>query len=106
MLTKVVKAIRDLGYGVDTLKKNFPVLNMSCASCAASSQSILQMHKGVVTATVNYANATAQVEYIASVTSPQKLKSALQEIGYDLIIDESDEAKYELEVCPIKKQVL
>lgn len=97
VLPKAVKAIRDLGYGVNTVKKSFPVLNMSCASCASSSQSILENQPGVVNVAVNYANATAQVEYIPTVTDPQKLKSALQSIGYDLMIDESEEAKDALE---------
>jgi Cu2+-exporting ATPase len=92
-----VKAIRDLGYDVDTVKKSFPVLKMTCASCAASSQSILQSQAGVISATVNYANATAQVEYMPTITDPQKLKTALQSIGYDLMIDESEEAKDALE---------
>src|SRR4051794_32721811 len=97
VLPKAVKAIRDLGYDVDTAKKNFPVLNMSCASCASSSQSILENQPGVVNAAVNYANATAQVEYIPTITSPQRLKEALQSVGYDLMIDESEEAKDTLE---------
>ena len=37
VLPEAVKAIRDLGYGVDTIRQSFPVLNMSCASCAARS---------------------------------------------------------------------
>jgi Cu2+-exporting ATPase len=97
VLPKAVKAIRDLGYNVDTIKKSFPVLNMSCASCAASSQSTLQNSPGVIHAAVNYANATAQVEYIPTVTNPLELRSALQEVGYDLMIDESEEAKDALE---------
>lgn len=97
VLPKAVKAIRDLGYDVDTIQKNFPILNMSCASCASSSQSILENQPGVVNAAVNYANATAQVEYIPTITNPQKLKEALQSIGYDLMIDESEEAKDTLE---------
>ncbi len=97
VLPKAVKAIRDLGYNVDTIKKSFPVLNMSCASCAASSQSTLENSPGVIHAAVNYANATAQVEYIPTVTNPHELRSALQEVGYDLMIDESDEAKDALE---------
>ncbi len=97
VLPNAVKAIRDLGYDVDTVKKSFPVLNMSCASCASSSQSILENQPGVVNVAVNYANATAQVEYIPTITTPQKLKAALQSIGYDLMIDESEEAKDALE---------
>ncbi len=96
VLTDAVKAIRDLGYDVDTVKKNFPVLNMSCASCAVSSESILKSQPGVVSVSVNYANATAQVEYIPTITDPHKLKTALQSIGYDLMVDESADAKDEL----------
>jgi Cu2+-exporting ATPase len=96
-IPKAVKAIRDLGYNVDTVKKNFPVLNMSCASCAGSSQSLLENTAGVLNVSVNYANATAQVEYIPTITNPQKLKAVMQSIGYDLMIDESEEAKDELE---------
>lgn len=94
---KVVTTIRDLGYDVPTVRKNFPVLNMTCASCASSSQSILENQPGVVAVAVNYANATAQIEYIPSITNPHQLKTALQSVGYDLMIDESEEAKESLE---------
>jgi Cu2+-exporting ATPase len=97
VLPKAVKAIRDLGYDVNTIKKSFPVLNMTCASCAGSSQSILENVPGVINVAVNYANAIAQVEYIPTITNPQKLKVAMQSIGYDLMIDESEEAKDALE---------
>ncbi|HEU5051592.1 MAG TPA: heavy metal translocating P-type ATPase [Hanamia sp.] len=100
---KAVKAIRDLGYDVNTVKKSFPVLNMSCASCASSSQSTLENTPGVVNVSVNYANATAQVEYVPTITNPQKLKAALQGVGYDLMIDESEEAKDALEEVHRKK---
>ncbi len=103
VVPKAVKAIRDLGYDVDTVKKSFPVLNMTCASCASSAQSILENQPGVVNVAVNYANTTAQVEYILTITDPQKLKAALQAIGYDLMIDETDEAKDALEDLHKKK---
>ena len=92
VLPKAVAAIRDLGYDVSTVKKNFPVLNMTCASCAVSSESMLKSQRGVINVAVNYANATAQVEYIHTITDPYKLKAALQSVGYDLMIDESEEA--------------
>jgi Cu2+-exporting ATPase len=94
---EAVTAIRDLGYDVTTVKKNFPVLNMSCASCASSSQSILQHQPGVVNVSVNYANTTASIEYIPTITDAGKLKAALQSVGYDLMIDETEEAKDSLE---------
>ena len=97
ILPKVIKSIRGLGYGVETIQKSFPVLNMSCASCASGSQDTLQHVPGVVSAAVNYANGNAQIEYLPSMTDPQKLKSALQGVGYDLMIDDSDEAQDALE---------
>lgn len=96
-LASAIQAVRDLGYGVTTVKKNLPVLNMSCASCASSAQTILQSQPGVVQGDVNYANGTAQLEYVPTITTPKTLKSALQSIGYDLMIDESDEAKDHLD---------
>lgn len=96
-LSQAVKTIRSLGYDVTTVKKTFPVLNMTCASCASSSQSILEFQPGVVNVSVNYANATAQIEYIPSITDAHKLKAALQAVGYDLMIDESEDAKETLE---------
>lgn len=103
VIPNAVKAIRGLGYDVDTVKKSFPVLNMSCASCAASSQTTLENIPGVIQVAVNYANATANVEYIPTITNPQQLKSALQSVGYDLMIDESDEAQDALEDLHGKK---
>ncbi len=97
VLLRAVEAIRDLGYDVTTVKKSFPVLNMTCASCASSSQSMLENQPGVVKVAVNYANATTQIEYIPTITDAHKLKAALQSIGYDLMIDESEEAKESLE---------
>lgn len=98
VLPRVVGVIRDLGYGVNTIKKTFPVLSLSCASCASSAQSILEGQPGVMHAAVNYANGNALVEYMPGVISPAQLKSAVQSIGYDLVIDESEDMREELEV--------
>lgn len=95
--TQAVKAKKDLGNNTKTVKKTFPVLNMSCASCASSSQSMLENTPGVVNVVVNYANGNAQIEYIPTITDPFKLKAVLQSIGYDLMIDETEEAKSNLE---------
>jgi len=101
VIPKAVQAIRDLGYDVPTVTKTFPVLNMSCASCASSAQSILQSQAGVVSASVNYANTAARIEYIPTLTDAHRLKSALQAVGYDLMIDESEEAGESLEALKI-----
>jgi P-type Cu2+ transporter len=97
LISKAVHEIRDLGYDVTTVKKTYPVLNMTCASCANSTQGVLEMQKGVVSASVNYANAQATIEFIPSITDANTLKTSLQAVGYDLMIDESEEAKDSLE---------
>lgn len=97
VIPQAVAAIRGLGYGVDTLKKTFPVTGMSCTSCAGSVESMLKAQPGVLNAGVNYANSTASVEYIPTIAHAEDLKKIIQSIGYDLIIDESDEAAESLE---------
>lgn len=92
VLTASVAAIRDLGYGVDTIKKNYPVTGMTCASCAGSVESMLKAQTGVVKAGVNFANSTASIEYIPGIAHTEDFKKAIQSIGYGLIIDESEDA--------------
>ena len=69
-----------------TVKKNFPVLEMSCAACAARVDKTLNRQPGICTASVNYAAATATVEYDPKLCTPEKLKAAVQAAGYDLVI--------------------
>jgi len=79
------------------VKKQFPVTGMSCASCATNVEIRLNKQVGVVNASVNLASEVATIEFIPSVVKPQELKEAITSIGYDLIIDESENAKEELE---------
>lgn len=96
-LPKAVSAIRNLGYDVETLKETFPVTGMSCASCASSAESIVSAQPGVVNAAVNFATTSLQVEYMPTVTSPAQLKAAVQAVGYDLMIENTKEAKEAME---------
>ena len=68
-------------------KQTFPVIGMSCAACAARVDKTLNRQPGVCSASVNYAAATATVEYDASQCSPEALKKAVQDAGYDLVTD-------------------
>jgi Cu2+-exporting ATPase len=80
-----------------SIKKQFPVTGMSCASCAINVESMLNKQAGVVKASVNLASQIATLEFKPSIVKPQDLKEAVTSIGYDLIIDESENAKEELE---------
>lgn len=96
-VSEVVKTIRDLGYDVTTVKKSYPVLQMTCASCAVSVESILKSQTGVVNANVNFATANVSIEYIPEMVHTESLKKAVQSIGYDLMIDESTSSKETVE---------
>ncbi|SFW25000.1 heavy metal translocating P-type ATPase [Chitinophaga sancti] len=69
------------------IKETFPVLEMSCAACAASVTSMLKSVPGVQEANVNFANQTALVTYDEEQAKPEGMRNALRSVGYDLVID-------------------
>lgn len=103
VVTNAVKAIIDLGFGVTTAKGTFPVLEMTCASCAASAENVVKFQTGVVNASVNYGTGNLVVEYLPSMTDPYKLKKAVQGAGYDLLIEEESSQSETLEEIHQKK---
>lgn len=92
-------------------KKTVTVTNMTCASCAGSVERFLNNQEGVTTASVNFANETANIEFTGA-TDLDTLKSAVQSIGYDLIVTDSEEGKEqaslakENEYRQLRKQVI
>lgn len=74
------------------VKETFPVLEMTCAACAVSVESMLQSVTGVQQVGVNFANKTALVEYDPQQVSPQVLQNTVRSIGYDLVIDTENSA--------------
>ena len=65
----------------------FPVLGMTCASCAVSVESIIAAEPGVVKSEVNYATQSVKVNYYSDKTQPATLQKVVQSIGYDLILN-------------------
>ncbi|MCV9929761.1 heavy metal translocating P-type ATPase [Flavobacterium sp. LS1R49] len=98
-----VKAIKDLGYGVRTVKNTFPVLGMTCASCAGSAESIVTYELGVVGASVNFATGNLTVEYLPNLTDANKLQKAVQAVGYDLLIVDETKQQESLEAIHAEK---
>lgn len=96
-IKEAVKKIRDIGYGVTSVKKTFPVLQMSCASCAISVETMLNSQVGILNASVNFSSASVLVEYIPGVINPSEMKSVIQSIGYDLVIEEKETGGNSLE---------
>ncbi len=111
-VTEAVKTIKDLGYGVTTVRKSFPVIHMTCASCAISTESMVKSVNGVLDASVNFATANLTVEYLPNMTGPLALQQAVQSIGYDLLIEneatqqETLEAIHQKKFSQLKKKTL
>jgi Cu2+-exporting ATPase len=74
--------------GTKPVKESFPVLQMSCASCAANIERIIGAQEGVLNASINFAAATVQVEYLPTLVQPADFQKAVQAGGYDLIVEE------------------
>ena len=90
ILQDIVSGIRSSGGEVVTGKITQPVLNMTCAACASSTQNILSFVPGVVTASVNYGNGKGNIEFLPGIVAPTDMKASLQAIGFDMLIDEEE----------------
>lgn len=92
-------------------KETFPVLGMSCASCAARVNKVLSNQCGVYEANVNYASASVQVVYNPDECSASNLKLAVQNAGYDLLTEteedrDSADSIYENEYQKLRRQTI
>ncbi|GAB3359748.1 heavy metal translocating P-type ATPase [Arachidicoccus ginsenosidivorans] len=76
----------------NTIHQSLPVLGLSCASCAASVQSMLASQPGVNKVAVNYANAMATIDYDPWIIRQDALQEAIRSIGYDLVLETDEEA--------------
>ncbi len=103
ILPEAVNVIRSLGYEVPAIKKTFPVLHLSCASCAVSAQSMVQAKEGVIDASVNFGTSSLTVEYLPNVVRPEDMQEALQSVGYDIIVEPGADTADTLEDIRAKK---
>ena len=85
--TNSIKIQNEIDKGISSEKHTYPVLQMSCASCAASIERILKHQEGVVDAAINFAAATVTVEFLPTLVQPVKLQKAVQDGGYDMVIE-------------------
>ncbi len=71
------------------ITKTFPVTGMSCASCAARTETLVRSLPGIAKAAVNFADTSLYVDFSPDSISAAEIRKAVQSIGYDLIIDET-----------------
>ena len=73
---------------------------MGCAACVARVENTLKACKGVSAVNVSLASNSAQVDYDPAVVTPGEMKKAVQDTGYDMLVDGSDdEADSEAEIA-------
>ncbi|HBX89548.1 MAG TPA: heavy metal translocating P-type ATPase [Marinilabiliaceae bacterium] len=94
---------QDLRFAGKTVKETFPVMNMSCASCAVRTEKIVQSVEGVVSSSVNFATGSLTVEYNPDITNPPALKKSVQDGGYDLLIENKGSKAEDLELITEKR---
>lgn len=98
-----IQTIRELGYGVPSVTMSFPVLEMSCAACAVSVENTLKTQTGVMSAHVNFANARASVAFVPGITSADALRQAVQQAGFDLLLDQTPDTEQVVETLQTAK---
>ena len=85
---------------MSSVKRSFPVQGMGCAACVARVEGALKSAPGVCEASVSLASNTALVEYDSTVTTPEALRKAVQDAGYDLLTEGGeDEAEADAEAA-------
>ncbi|MEX0302674.1 MAG: heavy metal translocating P-type ATPase [Leisingera sp.] len=75
-------ALKAAGYPAAESQAGFSVSGLTCASCVGRAEQALLAVPGVLTASVNLANETAQVSYLTGTAKAADLARALTEAGY------------------------
>ena len=69
------------------MKQTIPVIGMACSSCSANIEKKLNTLKGVNSASVSLPGRLALIDFNPQVISLEKMKSEINALGYDLVID-------------------
>ena len=101
----IIDKIKDIGYGITTVKVELPITGMTCANCAANIERILKkMAPAVVNATVNFATEKAAVEYLPGQIAPADFIAIIKKAGYGVIeagtekLEDAESAAREAEI--------
>ncbi len=81
----IIRTVKDLGYGVSASKVTIPIKGMTCASCVKRVQDALASLEGVISASVNFATETADIEFMPAQAGMRDFKKAIRDAGYDIV---------------------
>lgn len=78
------------------IERTYPVKGMSCASCSAHVTKALRNVMGVENVNVNLPMNQATVKFDDTQCTAQQLKQAVDRMGFELVIDQTDEYEWNL----------
>ncbi|MBR5068531.1 MAG: heavy metal translocating P-type ATPase [Bacteroidales bacterium] len=70
------------------MRKTIPVIGLACSACSARVEKHLSGLKGIESCSVSLAGRTALVEFDPAIISLETMKREVNDIGYDLVIEE------------------
>ncbi|OUS35476.1 ATPase [Rhodobacterales bacterium 56_14_T64] len=94
--TALTGALKSAGYPAAESQVSLTLEGLTCASCVTRSERALQAVPGVLNASVNLANQSAQVRYLTGSTKPVDLAKAVTAAGYPAHIREHEGGEQEL----------
>lgn len=74
----------------ETTEIEITVLGMTCQSCVKSITKALDNVSGVLDATVSLQNEKATIKYDSSLTTPEKLRELIEDIGFEAILPQKN----------------
>lgn len=78
-------------------KITMPISGMHCASCAQNIENTLKKLNGVKIASVNFATEKSVVDYDESITTENEIENAIEQLGYTIIKNISEEGAVDRE---------
>lgn len=91
---EIGETIESIGYKVEKDSVTLSLEGMSCASCAANIEKVLNRTEGVISASVNFPLEKAVVEFDSSRVSVREIIAAVQGIGYGAFV-KTEAVEYE-----------
>ena len=98
-VSKLVSAVKSIGFQVGGANIKIGIENLRCASCVKFIEEELKATQGVLNATVNIATQEAMVDYLPQKTTLSQLNAAIETWGYkprpatsDAPVDKQEEA--------------
>ena len=82
-LPPLLEAVREAGYEPQLASATIGIGGMTCASCVARVERVIQALPGVLGATVNLSTASATVQYLPATVSLERIAQAIRAAGYE-----------------------